>query len=440
MTEGNILKKMMFFALPVLLGNLFQQLYNTVDALVVGNVLGKEALAAVTSSGSLIFLIIGLVQGIFVGAGVVVARFYGAKDMDVVHTAVHTTIAFALAAGAGLTVLGIALTPTLLTWMGTPEDVFPSSVLYFRFYFAGAMGIALYNACAGIFQAVGDSRSPLRFLIFSSVTNVVLDLLFVAVLRIGIAGAALATMVSQLLSASLAFRKLTRADGPHRVRVRHIRFDGKMLRRIVGLGLPTGVQNSVISFANVIVQSNINAFGSDAMAGSGTYFKLEGFAFLPITSFCVAITTFVSQNLGAGLHDRARKGARFGVAAAVLAAEAVGLTLIIFAPHLVGLFTSEPAVIAGGVTQIRTEAWFFCLLALSHSMAAVLRGAGKAKIPMLVMLLCWCAIRITYITITVHFIPDIRVVFWAYPLTWSLSSIIFLIYYNKADWVHGFGA
>jgi Na+-driven multidrug efflux pump len=200
------------------------------------------------------------------------------------------------------------------------------------------------------------------------------------------------------------------------------------------------VQNSVISFANVIVQSNINAFGSDAMAGSGTYFKLEGFAFLPITSFCVAITTFVSQNLGAGLHDRARKGARFGVAAAVLAAEAVGLTLIVFAPHLVGLFTSEPAVIAGGVTQIRTEAWFFCLLALSHSMAAVLRGAGKAKIPMLVMLICWCAIRITYITITVRFIPDIRVVFWAYPLTWSLSSIIFLIYYNKADWVHGFGA
>lgn len=438
MTEGKISKKIILFAMPIFLGNLFQQLYNVVDSLVVGNVLGKDALAAVSSSGSLIFLIVGFINGIFVGAGVVIAKYFGAKEWNEVRIAVHTTIAFGLVAGVIVMGLGMGFTPWMLKMMGTPADVLPNSILYFRLYFAGGIGIVMYNTCMGIFQAVGDSRHPLYYLIISACVNVVLDLLFVAVFDFGIAGAALATAISQFVSAILGFVKLTRVSGEHRVYINKIRIQPKMLVRILKMGVPTGVQNSVIGFANVIVQSNINSFGSVAMAGCGSYSKLEGFAFLPITSFSVALTTFIGQNLGAMQYDRAKKGARFGIITGVLLAEVVGILLWILAPILVRFFNNDPDVVAFGVMQSRTEALFFCLLALSHCLAGILRGAGKSTIPMIVMLVCWCAIRITYITIMVRVIPDIRVIFWAYPLTWSLSSITFLIYYKKADWIHGF--
>ncbi|HEX3023085.1 MAG TPA: MATE family efflux transporter, partial [Lachnospiraceae bacterium] len=233
----------------------------------------------------------------------------------------------------------------------------------------------------------------------------------------------------------LGFVKLLRVDGVHRIYAKQIRIQPKMLRSILKMGIPTGVQNSVIGFANVIVQSNINNFGSIAMAGCGSYSKLEGFAFLPITSFSVALTTFIGQNLGAKQYERARKGARFGILAGVALAETVGIIIWTLAPVLVRFFNDQPDVIEFGVMQSRTEALFYCLLALSHCLAGILRGAGKSAVPMVVMLVCWCAIRITYITVIVHIIPDIRVVFWAYPLTWSLSSIAFLIYYRKANWL-----
>jgi putative MATE family efflux protein len=438
LTEGKISKKIVLFAMPIFLGNLFQQLYNVADSLVVGNVLGKDALAAVSSSGSLIFLIVGFINGIFVGAGVVIASYFGAKDRKEVSNAVHTTIAFGIIAGIFVTVAGMALTPWMLKMMGTPEEVLPNSILYFRLYFAGGVGIVMYNTCMGIFQAIGDSRHPLYYLIISASINVVLDLLFVAVLGFGIEGAAIATVISQFVSAILSFIKLLRVDGVHRVSIKKIRIERLMLIKILKLGIPTGVQNSVIAFANVIVQSNINKFGSVAMAGCGSYSKLEGFAFLPITSFTVALTTFIGQNLGAKQIERAKKGARFGILTGVLLAESVGILLWIFAPVLVRFFNKQPEVIEFGVMQSRTEALFFCLLALSHCLAGILRGAGKSIIPMIVMLVCWCAIRITYITIMVRIIPDIRVIFWAYPLTWFLSSVIFFIYYKKADWHHSF--
>lgn len=438
MTEGKISKKIILFAMPIFLGNLFQQLYNIVDSLVVGNVLGKDALAAVSSSGSLIFLIVGFINGIFVGAGVVIARYFGAKDMKKLSIAVHTTIAFGLIAGVVVTIGGMWFTPWMLKMMGTPSDVLPNSILYFRLYFAGGIGIVMYNTCMGIFQAVGDSRHPLYYLIISSIVNVILELLFVAVLGLGIGGSAIATVIAQFVSAILAFAKLLRVDGVHRVYIKQIRIHKKMLASLLRMGIPTGIQNSVIGFANVIVQSNINKFGSVAMAGCGSYSKLEGFAFLPITSFSVALTTFIGQNLGAKQYDRAKKGARFGILTGVLLAEIVGVLLWCLAPILIRLFNNQPDVIHFGVMQTRTEALFFCLLALSHCLAGILRGAGKSKIPMIVMLVCWCVIRITYITIMVKAIPDIRVVFWAYPLTWSLSSIAFLIYYKKIDWLHSF--
>jgi len=293
LTEGNISKKIMLFALPIFLGNLFQQLYNVVDSLVVGNVLGKEALAAVSSSGSLIFLIVGFLGGVFVGAGVIISRYFGAKNEEKVSIAVHTTMAFAFISGLLITIVGVIFTPWFLKLMGTPDDVFLDAVTYLRIYFAGGIGIVMYNSCMGIFQAVGDSKHPLYYLIIAAITNVVLDILFVAVFDFGVAGAALATVISQFLSAILGFVKLTKVDGYHKLYIRKIKIDGNMLKSLVNMGLPTGVQNSVIAFANVIVQSKINQFGSVAMAGSGSFSKLEGFAFLPITSFSVALTTFI---------------------------------------------------------------------------------------------------------------------------------------------------
>lgn len=436
MTEGKISKKIILFAMPILLGNIFQQLYNIVDSIVVGNFLGKNALAAVSSSGSLIFLITGFINGIFVGAGVIISRFYGAKDRKSMSIAVHTAIALGIIAGILVTILGIGLSPWLLKMMGTPEDVLPNSIFYFRLYFAGGIAIVMYNTCMGIFQAVGDSKHPLYYLIIASIINVALDFLFVAVFDFGIGGAAVATVISQFISAILGFIKLMRVDGEHRIHIREIRLNPKMTGSILKLGLPTGVQNSVIGFANVIVQSAINSFGSVAMAGCGSYFKLEGIVFIPITSFSVALTTFIGQNLGAKQFERAKKGARFGIIAGVLMAEAVGVLLWILAPLAIRIFNSQTDVIEYGVMQIRTEALFYCMLSLSNCLAGILRGAGKSKIPMLVMLVCWCVIRISYISIMVPIIPNIRVVFWAYPLTWTLSSIIFLIYYKKADWLH----
>lgn len=435
MTEGKISKKLILFAMPIFLGNLFQQLYNVADSLVVGNVLGKNALAAVTSSGSLIFLITGFLNGIFVGAGVIISRYLGSKDDKKLKIAVHTAVAFGLITGIIVTAVGVGLSPLMLKMMGTPDDVLPNSIIYFRLYFAGGIAISMYNTCVGIFQAVGDSKHPLYYLIASAITNVVLDIIFVAIFDWGIAGAAIATTISQFLSAILSFSKLMRVEGVYRVQIKQIRINRRMLASILKLGIPTGIQNSVIGFANVIVQSNINKFGSVAMAGCGSYSKLEGFAFLPITSFSVALTTFISQNLGARKYDRVKKGALFGIITGVLLAEAVGVILWIFAPNLIRIFNSQPDVIKYGVMQTRTEALFYCLLSLSHCLAGILRGAGKSTVPMIVMLVCWCAIRITYITIMVAAIPDIRVIFWAYPLTWFLSSVIFIIYYNKVNWI-----
>ena len=438
LTSGSIWRGMLFFALPILLGNIFQQLYNTADAFIVGRFLDKNAYAAVSSSGSLIFLLVGFFNGIAVGAGVVIARYYGAKDNEKLQTAVHTTLAFGLTAGIVLTVLGMTLTPQLLRLMKTDADVLPNSIDYFRMYFAGSIAIVMYNLCVGILQAVGDSRHPLYYLILSSLVNIALDLLFVGVFHWGVWSAALATSISQFVSLGLCIFRLCHYDTVYRVCLRKIRFHLPMLKQVIHFGLPSGVQNSIIAFANVIVQSNINAFGSNAMAGCGTYAKLEGFAFLPITCFTMALTTFVSQNLGAHQYDRVKKGIRVGIFCSVTIAETVALLIFIFSPKLIGLFTGDAESIAFGVMHERTTTPFFFLLAYSHCMAAIFRGAGKSTVPMLVMMLCWCIIRVIYVTVAVKFFPVLRTVSWAYPITWGLSTLVFTLYYFKADWMHAF--
>ena len=436
MTTGSIWKRMVSFAVPVFLGNLCQQLYNTVDSVIVGKFVGKQALAAVASSGNLIFMMTGFFMGLFIGAGIVIAQYFGARNYERVRSAVHTDIAFALCCGVLLTLLGVFFTPTILTWMRTPADVLSTSILYFRLYFLGSLATILYNAGMGILQAVGDSRSPLYYLVISSVVNVALDLLFVGAMDMGVAGAAVATVISQVVSAVLCIIKLTRSDGPYRLEIKRIGFDLPLLKKITSQGVPSGVQNSIIAIANVVVQSNINTFGSDAMAGCGSYSKVEGFVFLPITAFAMALTTFIGQNLGAGQFDRAKQGARIGILFSMAMAELIGVALFFLAPYAMRLFNDDPAVVAIGVRQSHIEALFFCFLAFAHGVSAVLRGAGRAQVPMYTMLGCWCILRVSYITLALKVWPDIATIFWAYPITWSVSCVVFLIYYLKADWVH----
>ena len=438
MTVGTPWKLIASFALPVFLSQLFQQFYNTIDSLVVGRVHGTEAIAAVSSSGTLIFLMISFFVGTSMGAGIVISKYYGARDYERVSRAVHTNICLGIICGVILTIVGVALTPTFLRWMGTDPDVMPDATAYFRYYFAGAIAIVLYNNCKGVMNALGDSRRPLYYLIISSVTNVLLDLLFIAVFRWGVWAAAFATTLSQALSAVLCIIHLSKKGTLYQLQLSKLRIDKESLGEIVRYGLPAGVQNSVIGFANVIVQTNINSFTKIATAAYGTYAKIEGFAFLPITSFTMALTTFTGQNLGAGLYDRAKKGSRFGIISAVVLAEAIGLVIWLAAPFLIGLFSDDPAVIELGTKQARIESLFFCLLAFSHAVAAVCRGAGKVFVPMSVMLAIWCVLRITYITIMMHYVHEIQYIYWAYPITWGISSIIYLFYYLFADWIHGF--
>ena len=436
-TRGSLGRNILKFSFPLFLGNLFQQLYNAADSLIVGNTLGPQALASVSSSGSLIFMMVGFFNGLAIGAGVVIAKYFGARDYDSMEKAIHTDLAFGLVAGLFLTVVGVLLTPTVLGWMRTPEDILDGSITYFRIYSFGILFCVMYNITMGIMNATGDSTHPLIYLLISSVANVVLDFFFIKVLHWGVGGAAAATTIGQALSFILCMIRLIRTDEVYKVYLKKIRFDIPLLREIVRYGLPSGIQNSVIAIANVFVQSNYNTFSSTAVAGCGCYAKIEGFAFIPINAFVAALTTCISQNLGAGEHERAKQGARFGILVCMGIAQTIGLLEFGFAPYLIGLFNSDPAVIAFGVRQIHVESLFYFVLAFSHSVAGVMRGAGKAKVPMFVMLGVWCIFRVLYITVAMSISHTIELVFAAYPLTWTISSIIFMIYMLRSDWVHG---
>lgn len=439
MTDGPIARQLIAFALPLMLGTLFQQLYNTADSLIVGNFLGSDALAAVSSSNNLIQLMLGFFVGVASGAGVVISRYYGARDIDRMQKAIHTLLALGLAAGILLTVVGMSVTPILLRMMDTPESVLPQSISYFRIYFLGSLPLVLYNICRGILQAVGDSRHPLQYLILSSLINVVLDLLFVGFFKWGVASAAAATAISQLVSTVLCLARLMRSQRDYHVSLRKIRFNAPSLREILQNGVPAGLANCIIAVANVVVQSNINAFGAAAMAGCGAHSRIEGFAFLPVTCFNMALTTFVSQNLGAKRYDRVKQGVHIGLACAVVIAESIALLIFVFSPDLIGLFDRNPEVIAYGVMHQRTTTPFFFLLAYTHAMASIFRGAGKSTVPMVVMAVCWCVVRVPYVTLAVRLFPVLRAVSSGYPFTWALSSIVFTVYYFRADWMRSYG-
>ena len=435
LTSGSIPGSILRFALPLFLGQTLQQFYNMADAWVIGNFAENSAFAAVSSGGNLTFLIIGFFSGIGVGGGVVISRYFGARDKSSTQRAIHADFLFGLIASLVATVAGLTLVPWLLTLMHTPADVLPYSLQYFRVYFGGVTTIILYNICMSIMQAQGDSVRPLYYLFISSVANVVLDLLFVAVFHWGVTGAAIATVIAQGLSVVLCLVRMCREPEEHlRLDFRKLYWDKEMMRRIIHQGLPTGVQNAVISLGNVVIQSNINSFGASAMSGQGAYSKIEGFAFLSVTSMSMTLPTFVSQNLGAGNVPRAKKGALFGTLTTMVAAEVTGVLMYIFIPQLLRLFISDPDAIAYGIIHARVDTLFYCLLALAHCAAGVLRGCGKSTVPMVVMLSCWCVLRSIYVTVILRFIHEFRMISWAYPITWGVSCILFVFYLYRLNW------
>ena len=431
LTEGNIYKKMLGFALPILAGYFFQQLYNTVDALIVGNFLDADALAAVTSTGSYTYLMIGFVSGFATGAGIIIARHIGADDAAQTERAVHTAVALGLFFSVVLTAFGVLVTPGILRLMGTPDTVFERSCRYLQVYFGGAGALVMYNMFVSILQASGESRFPLICLVASSLTNIVLDLLFIAVFHMDVEGAALATVLSEILSMVLVGVKLLRSREVIRVTPRRIRVDHESLRYIVRYGFPAAMQGCVIDLSNMLIQSYINSFGRDAMAGIGASLKTEGFIFLPVTAFSMAMTTFVSQNMGAGKMDRVRSGAKFGLLCTGGMLLAFGSAAYFLAPHMIALFNSDPAIIRYGVGRTTVCAFFYCLCGFSHVASALMRGLGKSMTPMLVMLLCWCAVRVLVLFTLGQAVHDIRLIYWIYPFTWSLSSLVYLVEFRK---------
>ena len=435
MTEGVIWKEILLFSIPLLLGNLFQQLYNAVDSVVVGNYIGAQALAAVGSSAPVINLLVSFFMGLAVGAGVIISRYFGARKKEELHIAVHTSLALTFAAGLVMTLIGVLISPYVLQWVGTPSDVMESSVLYLRIYFLGILSVMVYNMGSGILRAVGDSRNPLYFLIVSSVTNIILDMLFVIVFHMGIAGVGWATLIAQTISAVLTMLLLMRTKEEYQVKLKHIRFHKHMLYEIVRLGLPSGMQNDIVSFSNVIVQSNINAFGSLAMAGCGSYTKIDGFAILPVMSYSMALTTFTGQNMGAKKYDRVKQGAKTGILMSVITIVCISALLLMLGPNVLAIFSSDPTVINYGLYMMHVLAPGYIFLAISHAFNGIIRGAGITTVPMIVMVTCWCGLRMAWILTSVPLFHDIGVVFMGWPLTWIASALWLFLYYRKGKWM-----
>ena len=435
MTEGSIAKSLLLFAVPLILGNLLQQLYNTADSIIVGNFVGANALAAVGSSGSPIYLLIGFSQGVAVGAGVVVAQYLGAKDRADTQLAVHTALAISVVMGLILTIGGVACGRVLLEWMNTPAEVLEDAVTYIRIYFGGVLFSVVYNMIAGILNAAGNSRRSLVYLAYASLTNILLDLVFIVGLKMGVAGAAIATDISQLVSCLLSLRFLLRVEDDYRVRLRDIRLHGRMALRIIRVGLPTGIQNMVISFSNVLVQASVNSYGAAAMAGFAAYMKVDGFNILPVSSISMAATTFVGQNYGAGRLDRVRKSVWVTVALGVCYTLTTGALLLLGQDPIMRLFTTDEAVIAFGCSAMRWFCPFYFLLSILHGLAGAVRGTGASVPPMVVLLVSLCLFRILWIQWILPLFGTYEGVMMVYPVSWALGAVLMILYTWKGRWM-----
>ena len=430
MTEGSIVKQVILFALPLMLGNVFQMLYNTVDSIVVGNYVGTQALAAVGSTTMIVNMMVFFFNGFSTGAGVVIANYFGARDMKTLHKTIETTMAATFALSLLFTVAGVAAVKPMLRFMATPEDVFAEATTYLRIYIGGISGLLVYNMGSGILRAVGDTMRPLYFLILTSVLNIILDLAFVLGLHRGIEGVAWATIISQFISAFLILLLLSRSEDIYRLTWHDLKIDRVILGRIFAVGLPAGIQSIITAFSNVFVQSYINYFGSSCMAGWSCYNKLDQFIMLPMQSMAMASTTFVSQNIGAEKRQRADKGTIVTVALSVGVTAVIVAVLCLFAAPAVGLFTPDASVIEYGVLFIRVNSFFLLFNGVSHVLAGALRGQGDSRGPMIIMLLSFVGIRQVYLYVVSRFIANTPLlVGFGYPVGWTTCCIIEMTYF-----------
>ena len=435
LTKGNIVKAIILFSIPLLVGNLFQQLYNAVDSYVVGNYVGKVALAAVGASTPIINMLIGFFMGISTGAGVVIAQYYGANNIEKMQKAIHNSIALTIIMGIVLTIVGLLFTNPILKLIGVPSDVFSQASSYLAIYFWSLIFVMLYNMGSGILRSIGDSKRPLYFLIISSFINIVLDLLFVKYFHFGVAGAGYATLIAQGISAIMVMYVLLTTKEKYRVVLSKIGIDKDMLIRIIKIGLPTGFQQSIVSLSNVIVQSYINVYGASVIAGYSVTVKIDGFVNLPLQAFNMAITTFVGQNIGAKQYHRVKKGAYITTFLAMLTIGCFVVIMYFFGRDFIALFNQEKEVIEAGRLMQLVFLPFYIVLPINQVINGVLRGAGRSSVPMYVMVFSFVVLRQLYLFVVTKLTSDITYVFLGWPLTWVVCSIIFIIYFYKVKWL-----
>ena len=429
MTRGPILQLLIAFALPLMLGNVFQMLYNTVDSVIVGNFVSKQALAAIGSTTVIVNMLVFFFNGFSIGAAVVIGQYFGARNMEKLHDAVETTMAATFVLSAVFTVVGVLMVKPMLHLMHTPEDVFREATLYLRIYIGGISGLLIYNMGSGILRAVGDSTRPLCFLVFTSVLNIVLDLFFVLVLKTGIAGAAIATILSQFVSAAMILVLLTRTRDIYRLDWRELHLNFPILRRIFAVGMPAAIQSVITAFSNIFVQGYINVFGSDVMAGWSSYNKLDQFIMLPMQSMAMSATTFVSQNCGAGNDRRSDRGAVTAIGLSLGITGAVAVLLVTFAPAAVRLFSPDPAVIQYGVLFIRANTFFLLFACVDHVLAGALRGRGDSRGPMIIMLSTFVVLRQIYLYWVTRCVANTPLlVGLGYPVGWISCCIVEVAY------------
>ena len=436
MTQGSISPLLIRFAIPLAAGLLFQQLYNTVDTIVVGKFVGKEALAAVGSTSSIINMLVGLCSGLSMGASVVISQAYGAKDYEKLHDAVHTTILLTIIMSVAATITGIFIVDPMLRLMATPDDVFASAHNYLTIYFAGISGLFIYNMGSAILRAVGDSKRPLYFLLFSAFLNIALDLLFVIAFKMDIAGAAYATILSQFISAALVLFVLTRSAGPYAIHWGDLCIKGYILKKVLAIGLPSGVQQGLTAFSNVFVQSYVNGFGSDCMAGWSSYNKLDTYVLIPAQSIAMASTTFVGQNYGARQLDRARNGVRCSLIISIVTTVILCIPLLLLRETLLTLFTDDPIVIQYGSRFIGIIAPFYFTVCFNQTFAGAMRGIGKANVPMIVMLSSFVLFRQIYLFAGTRLGGGFVTVALAYPMGWVVCSLLMAICFRRSALCH----
>ena len=437
MTEGVIWKQLFWFFLPIIFGSLFQQLYNTADAVIVGNFVGKEALAAVGgTTGTFINLLVGFFTGLASGATVIIAQYYGAREHDALRRAIHTGVALGIAGGAVFMVIGLVFAPAILTAMRTPAEILPYAVTYMRIYFAGIVPGLLYNIGAGILRALGDSRRPLMVLIVCCASNVVLDLLFVLGLDMGVAGAGWATTISQAVSCvCVLYFLVTMREDACRLNIRQLRFDRISLSKIVQIGLPAGLQSTMYNISNIIIQMTVNDFGTDTIAAWTVYGKLDSVFWMTISAFGVSITTFVGQNFGARKFDRIRRGVKVCFGMSVIATVLISVAAVTCGPFILRLFNDDPGVLAVGKTILNTVPPLFITYNAIEIFSGTVRGCGDALRPMLMTLFGVCVLRLVWIFTVVPQSPNIRTLILSYPITWTVTSIAFFIYYLHGGWL-----